>query len=106
VYKPGDGWENRRELTQEEIDNIRALHGHSCWYSWACANWGTRWDVWDVDIMYVNTKDPHDYHIVELRFNTAWNPPEQMVDYIREQYPDLDVNWFYKEPVMQIAGWL
>ena len=106
VYKPGDVWENRRELTQEEINNIRALHGHTCWYSWACANWGTKWDVSDVDILYVDTEDSHSYHIVELRFDTPWNPPEQIVDFIREQYPDLDINWFYKEPGMQIAGWL
>jgi len=106
LVKPESNWEMERELTQEELDNLRALHGHTYWYSWACANWGTKWDVSDLDIMHVDTEDPHGYHSVEMRFDTAWGPPEELVDYIRAQYPDLNVNWFFKEPGMQIAGWL
>lgn len=96
----------RFDLDQEEIDNLVALYGHACAYTWACDNWGTKWDVSELDIMYVDTEDPHGDWCIELRFDTPWNPPEQIVDYIRTQYPDLSVTWFYKEPGMQIAGWL
>ena len=37
-------------------------------------------------------------HGFEVQFNTAWAPPQGICIAIREQYPDIDIQWFYDEP--------
>ena len=70
------------------------------WYDWRLANWDTKWDAYDV----VVTDDDPD--CTEIEFNTAWSPPEAVCHALREQYPDIDVSWFYDEPGCEIAGYL
>jgi hypothetical protein len=43
---------------------------------------------------------------ISMSFYTAWSPPDGIYDAIVDKYPDLDVNWFYREDNMQMAGWL
>ena len=70
------------------------------WYDWRLQNWDTKWDAYDV---CVTDDDPES---LEIEFNTAWSPPEAICSAIREQYPDIDVSWFYDEPGCEIAGYL
>ena len=70
------------------------------WYDWRLANWDTKWDCYDVEIL------DDDIEQVELGFNTAWSPPEAICSAIREQYPDVSISWFYDEPGCEIAGYL
>ena len=69
------------------------------WYDWNNTNWGTKWDV-----------DPECDHLdensFECEFETAWSPAEGIFYALREQYPDVEVSWFYDEPGMQVAGYL
>ena len=70
------------------------------WYDWRLQNWDTKWDCYDVE---VTDDDPEQ---VEIEFNTAWSPPEAVCHALREQYPDVDISWFYDEPGCEIAGYL
>ena len=70
------------------------------WYDWRIQNWDTKWDCYDVDVL---DDDPQQ---LEVRFNTAWSPPEAICHQIREDYPDVSVSWFYDEPGCEIAGYL
>ena len=70
------------------------------WYDWRLQNWDTKWDAYDVAI----TDDDPDQ--LEVEFSTAWSPPEAVCHALREQYPDLSVQWFYDEPGCEIAGYL
>ena len=70
------------------------------WYDWRLANWDTKWDCYDVEVL---DDDPEN---LEIGFNTAWSPPEAICNQIREDYPDLSVSWFYDEPGVEIAGYL
>jgi len=70
------------------------------WYDWRLQNWDTKWDAYDV----VVTDDDPD--CAEIEFNTAWSPPEAICHALREQYPDVDISWFYDEPGCEIAGYL
>ena len=70
------------------------------WYDWRVQNWDTKWDAYDVEV----TDDDPD--CTEITFNTAWSPPEAVCHALREQYPDIDVSWFYDEPGCEIAGYL
>ena len=69
------------------------------WYMWCVNNWGTKWDAGDVDIEY------EDSEILELEFDTAWSPPEGIMEKLREKYPELSFQCFYDEPGMEVAGY-
>ena len=69
------------------------------WYDWNINNWGTKWDV-DPDCDHVES------NCFECEFETAWSPAEGIFYALREQYPDVEVSWFYDEPGMQVAGYL
>ena len=69
------------------------------WYHWCIENWGTKWDVSELDIEYA------DDEILELTFSTAWSPPEGIMQELRDKYPDLGFSCFYDEPGMEVAGY-
>ena len=71
------------------------------WYNWRVQNWGTKWDAYTMEID--DTDMPHGF---EVNFETAWSPPEEVCNAIREQYDDLSISWFYDEPGCEIAGYL
>ena len=71
------------------------------WYNWRCQNWGTKWDAYSLEID--DTDMPHGF---EVTFETAWSPPEEVCNAIRDQYDDLSISWFYDEPGCEIAGYL
>ena len=71
------------------------------WYNWRVQNWGTKWDCYSLEID--DTDMPHGF---EVTFETAWSPPEEVCNAIREQYDDLSISWFYDEPGCELAGYL
>ena len=60
---------------------------------------GTKWDADMHDIEY------QDSEILELTFNTAWSPPEGVMEKLREKYPELSFQCFYDEPGCEISGY-
>jgi hypothetical protein len=85
------------EATQSDIDQIISAletgrlnclrsepeHGQAegampAWYDWRVANWGTKWDVKDVN---VSTGDGW----VSLSFLSAWSPPIEALEYWQAQ---------------------
>ena len=69
------------------------------WYHWCIENWGTKWDVSELDIEY-----DEEYYL-ELTFSTAWSPPEGIMQELKDKYPDLGFSCFYDEPGMEVAGY-
>ena len=69
------------------------------WYNWRVQNWGTKWDCYTLEID--DTDMPHGF---EVNFETAWSPPEEVCNAIRDQYDDLSISWFYDEPGCELAG--
>ena len=49
--------------------------------------------------------DVQDYDTLEISFNTAWSPPEGVVEKLREKFPELSFQCFYDEPGCEIAGY-
>ena len=66
------------------------------WYHWNITNWGTKWDITadSVDMEHLDSE------CIEIEFDTAWSPPEGIVEKLREKYPDLSFSCFYDEPGM------
>ena len=95
------------ELPVESGEKFKGLHFASTgiqddrWYDWRNQNWGTKWDAYSMSIE--ESDMPHGF---EVEFETAWCPPEEVCNAIREQYDDLSISWFYDEPGCEIAGYL
>ncbi len=78
------------------------------WWNWRNDNWGTKWNLvpnHDGDLTMYDVVQSDDTYI-QLEFETAWSPPNGIYEAIVEKYPDLDINWFYREDGVQISGWL
>ena len=69
------------------------------WYDWQIQNWGTKWEPTDLSVEQCDEE-------LEITFNTAWSPPEDICRAIRNKYPDVTVSWFFDEPGMEVAGYL
>ena len=78
------------------------------WWNWRNENWGTKWNLvptHDGDLTaYMTVEDGEDF--IMLEFDTAWSPPNGIYEAIVDKYPDISVNWFYREDGVQMAGWL
>lgn len=77
------------------------IDGHTNWYDWRVSNWGTKWEVGEVDYY-----DSDDDGYVQWEFCTAWGPPEGACEELRKLFPDVSISWFYDEPGCEIAGYL
>ena len=75
-------------------------HVDDRWYDWRVQNWDTKWDCYDVEVV---DDDPE---CTEIQFNTAWSPPAAIWNELREQYPDVEISWFFDEPGVEMAGYL
>ena len=77
------------------------------WWNWRNDNWGTKWNLvpnHDGDLTGYNMDSVGNE--IRMSFDTAWSPPNGIYNAIVDKYPDLDVNWFYREDGVQMAGWL
>jgi hypothetical protein len=59
-----------RRFTPEEEAILKDI-GHTDWYSWSYANWGTKWNACHSEI----AEDCAANGYIEIRFDTAWAPP-------------------------------
>lgn len=72
------------------------------WYSWRLANWGTKWDISQDDVSFVDDQSG----FLQIEFFTAWAPADGVCNYLREKYENVDITWFYDEPGMCDAGYI
>lgn len=82
-------------LEKAEIDALE-IKG---WYDWRVTQWGTKWDA-------NSGSATLDGDCIELRFDTAWGPPQGVYDALYERFPTVSFSAFYDEPGMQFAGYL
>jgi len=86
-------------ITKRTQDLLLLHYGYDNWYDWSCKNWGVKWDARDVSLS-------EDFGELKYMFDTPWGPPEPVCVVLREKFPDLNIEWFWDEPGMQIAGYL
>lgn len=72
------------------------------WYEWRLENWGTKWDLSDMDEEEIIPEDGY----CRWSFYTAWGPADGICTILRDKFPDLHISWFYHEPGCEIAGYL
>lgn len=58
------------------VENYKK-YGHTTWYSWCIANWGTKWNA-----SYTQIEDG------SVSFLTAWRAPKPIFKELSKRYPD------------------
>lgn len=66
-------------------------YGCATWYTWSCANWGTKWNAYDIC-----PAEPSDEEL-QYTFFTAWSFPEPIFQKLVELFPDLSIDWLYAD---------
>ena len=62
------------------------------WYVWRTQSWGTKWNLRHGETYL--TENPGE---LVYDFDTAWSPPEGIVNHLREQYPELEFRLEFAE---------
>jgi len=89
------------------------LHGYEVegWYDWRVTNWGTKWDVVDVEItqsllLHDDEPDTDDPWTMNASFSfncwTAWSPPVPVWDKLYEMGISVDAD--YQDEGMMFEG--
>lgn len=95
------------------------LVGMPGWYEWRCKHWGTKWDAafsdsgpflamgsegMDVDLSKETQRATVTPTVAVYKFDTAWAPPEPVIEAASEQHPELEFTLRYGEPGEGYAG--
>lgn len=72
------------------------------WYDWRVTNWGTKWDVSDEGLEYVDNKDGTS-HITGW-FDSAWAPPIEAYNTFLDDMDGCYIEATYEEGGMDFAG--
>lgn len=75
------------ELGLTYIKNI-VLYGYETWYEWCNANWGTKWNAYDV---------VHSEGSCVIEFDTAWNAPIPVIEALSNMFPDTEFHLVYAD---------
>ena len=86
---------------EEQVKEFNEKYGYNNWYDFCVSRWGTKWDI-ELSTENINIEEDTIY----MNFSTAWGPPAGIYYAIKEEFPDLEISWFYDEPGMQFAGYL
>lgn len=72
---------------EQLIRCMRSLkqYGHTSWYEWSIANWGTKWNAYDIE----RRSD------TVIKFETAWSMPTQWLQKLVEKFPGerITIRW-------------
>jgi len=82
-----------------KVHNNLFKYGYRHWYDWSIANWGTKRDVSDAELI---RQDPE--HLI-LTFDSAWSPPVYGLDIIAGLFPELDFYIEFEEPMGGFRGY-
>lgn len=71
-------------------------YGHTTWYDWCVANWGTKWNAMDSFFIDENT----------IEFDTAWDCSLPIIKKISEMYPEIQIEyWWADEDIGNNTGY-
>jgi hypothetical protein len=69
-----------KPITAEmQLDYMKRFN-HDNWYDWSIANWGTKWNVYDIEEIDDG-----------FRFLSAWDHPHTAIDRLSIAFPDVEI---------------
>ena len=89
------------KLTELEKAN-EEKYGHKNWYDWRVANWGTKWDINEEGLEFIDNGDGT--AVITGWFDSAWAPPIGAYQNFDEMMDNCYITASYYEPGMDFAG--
>ena len=90
----------RREdfaLGKQAWNNLRQ-YGAATWYDWCCANWGTKWNAYDIAAF--------DEDSDTITFETAWSAPHPILEKLSQMFPEVCISHYWAdEDIGSNCGW-
>lgn len=112
-YGEGEEWyyrlkgEKKIRISLDERIHIYDTHGAIDTLSWCMKYWGVKFDACCVTSTVEDVNfSSCDYCTIKFYMETAWGPPQEIYDYLVKTFPNLSIDWFYKDNSMRSAGWL
>lgn len=101
-YRADDAWESlvasgidrseQESLSKSAAQYARNLseHGHLTWYTWAYANWNTKWNAYESSLCGRT-----------ISFTTAWCAPTPVFEAMIARYPDvpMSMSWYEEQGI-------
>ena len=89
-----------RSIEQGTLQPI--VDGYDNWYSWACDNWGTKWDVKIDGLEFIDNGDGTSS--ISGSFESAWSPPLDAYHYFLENTDNCSIQASFVEWGMGFKG--
>jgi hypothetical protein len=70
------------------------------WYNWNCKNWGTKWNIDEIDVITDNIE----MGFAKIIFWTAWSPPIPIIEELSNKYKGIEFKIKYCDPAMAMRG--
>jgi hypothetical protein len=81
-------------LLADETEAASASGEMPGWYEWRIEHWGTKWEVFGCDL-----EDQRALGRCVFSFETAWAPPEPVIEHLSRRFPDLHFGVTCIEPI-------
>lgn len=72
-------------ISDEETKELKAKYGHDNWYDWAYANWGTKWNSYDLVQAELSGKT------LKYTFDTAWDLAHGIYLALSKKFPNVTI---------------
>lgn len=83
--------------SEEFAEKLTEKYGSPDWYSWALANWGTKWNCTAIDEWDITYRKNNETY-AQINVDTAWSPPTEFLVNASKIYPSLIFsNEFYEQ---------
>jgi len=88
----------------EESNRLYEKYGATDWYYWRIENWGTKWDISELQLTEEDDNGDGNLKYYCFRFDTAWSPPEEGIRKLSKLYKDVLFHLQFEEPGMCFEG--
>jgi hypothetical protein len=72
-------------VSEKEMEELSAKHGATNWYDWAYANWGTKWNSYDLQVAELKGKT------LKYVFDTAWDLAHGVYQTLSKKFPNVTI---------------
>ena len=80
---------------------VAVIDGHTNWYDWSVANWGTKWDV-ECHLEFIDNGDGT--ACITGWFDSAWAPPLEAMQTLADDWDSCYIELYYHECGMAFVG--
>lgn len=86
----------------KELEGTTAPSDEDNWYNWRVNNWGTKWDVSDEGLEFIDNGDGT--ASITGWFDSAWAPPIGVYEQLAADFDSCIIDCSYYEPGMDFGG--